>query len=79
MKNRRPHEIAIERVTLPAGTVGIARVRAAIERELARLIAETPANTGAAQPATKVQVKPGADAEAIGVAVARQIHHGETK
>jgi hypothetical protein len=76
MKNRRPHEIAIDRITLPPGTVGIARVRAAIERELARLVAAGPAEAGAAQPAATVQVKPGANADAIGVAVARQIHKG---
>ena len=79
MKHRRPHEIAIDRVTLPPGTVGTARVRAAIERELARLVAETPANAGAAQPAATVQVKPGANADAIGVAVAREIHRGMSK
>jgi len=76
MKNRRPHEIAIDRVTLPPGTVGIARVRAAIERELARLVAAEPAEAGAAQPAANVQVRPGANADAIGAAVAREIHKG---
>jgi len=76
MKNRRPHEIAIDRITLPPGTVGIARVRAAIERELARLVAAGPAEAGAAQPATEVRVKPGANADTIGAAVAREIHKG---
>jgi hypothetical protein len=73
---RRPHEIAIDRVVLPPGTVGTARVRAAIERELARLIAEAPAQAGAALPSAQVRVKPGSGPDAIGVAVARQIHAG---
>ena len=73
---RGAHEITIDRIVLPPGTVGTARMRAAIERELARLIAQTPPGAGAALPATEVQVKPGADAEAIGTAVAREIYKG---
>jgi hypothetical protein len=73
---RRPHEIRIDRVDLPPGTVGTRRVRAAIERELARLLAETPASADTALPATQVAVEAGTDPDAIGVAVARQIHAG---
>jgi hypothetical protein len=71
---RRAQEIAIDRIVLPHGTVGTARVRAAIERELGRLLGEQPAQEGAALPAAKVRVKPGADADAIGVKVAREAH-----
>lgn len=73
---RRPHQVDIDSVVLPPGTVGIRRVRAAIERELARLLAETPVSADAVLPATQLQVKPGADPDAIGIAVARQIHAG---
>ena len=34
---RPPHEIRIDHLVLPAGTVGRQRVRDAVERELARL------------------------------------------
>ncbi len=73
---RRAQEIAIDRIVLPHGTVGTRRVRAAIERELGRLFAEQPAQAAAALPAARVRVKPGADADAVGVAVARKIHEG---
>lgn len=33
---RRPREVRIDRLVLPAGTVGVARVREAVARELAR-------------------------------------------
>jgi hypothetical protein len=71
---RRPQEIAIDRIVLPPGTVGTRRVRAAIERELARLFAEQPAQASGGLPAANVQVKTGADADAIGVKVAGQVH-----
>jgi hypothetical protein len=71
---RRAHEIAIDRIVLPPGTVGTRRVRAAVERELTRLLGEQPAQQGAALPAANVRVKAGADADAIGVRVARDIH-----
>lgn len=70
---RRAQEIAIDRIVLPPGTVGTARVHAAIERELTRLFAEQPAQAGGTLPAANVQVKPGANADAIGAAVARQV------
>jgi phosphomannomutase len=73
---RRAQEIAIDRIVLPPGIVGTARVRAAIERELTRLLAEQPAQAGASVPAANVRVGAGADADAIGVAVAREIHAG---
>jgi hypothetical protein len=76
---RRPHEIAIDHVVLPPGTIGTARVRAAIARELARLIAEAPAGEDAALPSSQVRVKPGSHADSIGVAVARQIHAAARK
>jgi hypothetical protein len=71
---RRSQEIAIDRIVLPPGTVGTARVRAAIERELARLFAEQPAQASGALPTANVRVKAGTDAGAIGVKVARQAH-----
>ncbi len=71
---RRAHEISIDRIVLPPGTVGTRRVRAAIERELTRLLAAEPARAGASIPATNVRVGDGTDADAIGVKVARQIH-----
>jgi hypothetical protein len=71
---RRAQDIAIDRIVLPPGTVGTARVRAAIERELARLLGDQPAQQAGTVPAPKVRVKAGADAEAIGTEVARQIH-----
>jgi alpha-glucuronidase len=71
---RRAQEIAIDRIVLPHGTVGTRRVRAAIERELTRLLGEQPALAGAGMPAAKVMVKAGADADAVGATVARQIH-----
>ena len=76
---RRAHDIAIDRIVLPHGTVGTRRVRAAIERELTRLLGERPALAGAAMPAVKVRVKAGADADAVGLAVAREIHEGMSK
>jgi hypothetical protein len=78
---RRAHDIAIDRIVLPHGTVGSRRVRAAIERELTRLLSEQPVQAGAAMPLAKVKVKvmPGADADALGVAVAREIHEGMSK
>jgi len=76
---RRPQEIRIDRIVLPPGTVGTRRVRAAVERELTRLLAEQPAQADAALSAANVRVKPGADADAIGVAVAKDIHEGMKK
>jgi|HubBroStandDraft_6_1064221.scaffolds.fasta_scaffold3612760_1 hypothetical protein len=76
---RRAHDIAIDRIVLPHGTVGSRRVRAAIERELTRLLSEQPVQAGAAMPLAKVKVMPGADADALGVAVAREIHEGMSK
>jgi hypothetical protein len=73
---RRAQEIAIDRIVLPPGTVGTRRVRAAIERELGRLLSEQPAQAGTAMPVVKVRVKAGADVGAVGVAVAREIHKG---
>lgn len=77
-RSRRPQEIAIDRLVLPPGTIGARRVRAAVERELARLLAETPAQEGGVVRAANVRVKPGAGPDAIGLAVARQIHGGLT-
>lgn len=71
----RPHEIRIEHLVLPPGTVGTRRVRAALERELARLVAAEPAAGDAAVPAANVRVETGADASDIGAAVARQVHN----
>jgi hypothetical protein len=71
---RRPQELHIDQIALPPGTVGTQRVRAAIERELARLLAAEPAAEGAMLPGADVTVDAGAAPDAIGVAVARQIH-----
>jgi hypothetical protein len=76
---RRAQEIRIDRIVLPHGTVGTARVRAAIERELARLLAGKPAQADVALSPPHVAVEAGTDAEAMGVAIARQIHAGLTK
>jgi hypothetical protein len=76
---RRAQEIAIDRIVLPHGTVGTRRVRAAIERELTRLLGQQPAQAGAALPAARVWVKAAADADTVGVAVARDIHEGMKK
>ena len=71
---RRAHDIAIDRIVLPHGTISTRRVRAAIERELTRLLSEQPAQAGTAMPAAKVKAGADADADAVGVAVARQVH-----
>ena len=71
---RRPQEVHIDRIVLPPGTVGTRRVRAAIERELARLLGDAPASADASLPAASVRVNAGTDADAIGVAVAKRIH-----
>jgi hypothetical protein len=76
---RRPHEVRIDSVDLPPGTVGTRRVRAAIERELARLLAAAPAGYDAELPAAIVEVAAGADADAIGVDVAKHVHARLTK
>jgi hypothetical protein len=73
---RRAQEITIDRLVLPHGTVGTARVRAAIERELTRLLAAEPASGDAALPAVQAKVQAGPDPDASGVAIARQIHAG---
>jgi hypothetical protein len=70
----RAHEIAIDRIVLPHGTVGTARVRAAIERELTRLLGEQPAEVSVTLPVANLQVKAGTDARGIGVNVAREVH-----
>jgi hypothetical protein len=71
---RRPHEITIDRLVLPSGTVGTRRVRAVIERELARLIAAQPAEGDVGVPTVRVRVETAGDADAIGAAVAREAH-----
>jgi hypothetical protein len=76
---RRAQEIAIDRIVLPHGTVGTRRVRAAIERELGRLFAEQPAQAGSILPAANVQMKVGADVDAIGIGVAKEIRKGMGK
>jgi hypothetical protein len=76
---RRAQQIAIDRLVLPPGTVGTRRVRAAIERELTRLLGEQPAQADASVPATNVRVKGGGDADAIGIKVAREIHQGMSR
>jgi hypothetical protein len=76
---RRAHEISIDRIVLPPGTVGTRRVRAAVERELTRLLAAEPAAGDASVPALDLRVAIGADPDAIGVAIARQLHTGHAK
>jgi hypothetical protein len=76
---RRAQEIRIDRIVLPPGTVGTRRVRAAVERELARLLAAEPVQAGASVPAANVRVGGSTDADAIGVKVAREIHAQASK
>ena len=71
---RRPHEIRIDHLVLPAGTVGRQRVRDAVERELARLAASGELNelSGAGEVRLneiKVTARRGGDAISLATAV----------
>jgi hypothetical protein len=81
---RRPLELQIEKLVLhgPA-PAGRGRIAAAVERHLARLLAdgEEPAALAAAGrvlrlPGGTFHVPAGAGAEAIGAAIARALHRG---
>ncbi len=67
---KRPYEVHIDSVALPAGTVGTRAIRAAIEREVARAIKARGPTGDAALGPIEVSVGKATAPRAIGLKVA---------
>ena len=72
------YEIHIDSLSLPAGTVGEAAVRAAVEREVARAVRRSRPSANVEIPAVKVTAGGAAGGRVIGSLIGRAVGEGLT-